>query len=385
MAAYVAAQVPNAPPRPNCRSLSGPGSCDWKTANGVGPGVRVVLSDRTGGHEQSKTYLREALTRLSEKYGFTLTRIASLNDITEAYLRNAKVIIFSNGDGDSGGSIPNATVRARVEDFVKQKGWGMIMIHAACSFVSSWSFNRQACVQGYNHHNNSGTSATLYAENRIVDGVGHGRANPHTSFFLAGLPDSVRMSDEWFTWSAAPRTTTHVDSVPIANLNMLLRMNEASLPSPAAPTYGIDHDLMWTHTQGKGITIYQSFGHDNVYLQDGTDHGFGDSLRLAYGDSLLWREIRYAAKDWDTVSSVTSVASRIHSRFGLSDNSGSISLSFGDAPRVSVRVIDITGRQIYSRTFAGERSAEIRGLQRGVYWVRIASGSQSESHKVSLY
>jgi hypothetical protein len=380
LAACVIAQVPNAPPRPSCTSLTGPGSCDWKATNGVGPGVRVVLSDRTGGHEQSKMYLREALTRLSVKYGFTLTRIESLNDITDTYLQNAKVIIFSSGDGTSGGSIPNATVRTRVEKFVKESGWGLIMIHAACAFIKSWPFQEQACVQQYNHMNGAGTSATILAENRVLDGIGHGRVNPHTAFLLAGLPDSVRMTDELYTWIQAPRTTAQVGDVAIKNLTMLLRMNESSLLAgiaPANPTFGTDHHLMWTHTQGNGITIFQSLGHDNIYTQDG--------VRRAYGDSLLWREIRYAAKDWDTISAPTAISSQIRSRFSLSGVSGSILLSLGNTPHVSVSITDIAGRQVYAHAFHGEKTAEIKGLKRGIYFVKLAAGGMQETGKITLY
>jgi hypothetical protein len=380
LAACVIAQAPNAPPRPACTSLTGPGSCDWKATNGVGPGVRVILSDRTGGHMQSKLDLREALTRLSVKYGFTLTRIDSLNDITDDHLQNAKVIIFSNGDGTNGGSIPNATVRTRVEKFVKESGWGMIMIHAACAFIGNWPFQEEACVQQYNHSYPSGTTTTIHAENRVVDGVGHGRANPYTAFFLAGLPDSVRMTDEWFTWVKAPITTSQVGDVSITNLSMLLRMNESSLPvgtPPTNPTFGTDHHLMWTHTQGNGITIFQSFGHDNTYTQDG--------VRRAYGDTLLWREIRYAAKDWDTVSPVSVLAPRLHTRFDLSENTGSITLAFESASHVTVDIVDVAGKQVYSHAYAGETSAEIKGLKRGVYFVKIASGLKRETCKITLY
>ena len=166
------------------------------------PGRELKRSDKSGGNAQSKTYLFNALTRLSQQYGFTLTRINDLNDITEAYLQNAKVIIFSNGNGTSGGSIPADSVKRRVEDFVQVRGWGMIMIHMACAFITTWPFQEQACVQQDIHHNPSGTPATVHAENRIVGGVGHGRANPYSSFFLAGLPDSVPMSDKWLTWSS---------------------------------------------------------------------------------------------------------------------------------------------------------------------------------------
>jgi hypothetical protein len=126
------AQGPAAPPRPACSQTGeGPGACRWNLENGLGPGTRVVLSDATGGHTQGKKFLREALDRLSRQYGFTLTRIDSLNGITEAELSDAKVLIFSNGDGDLGRSIPSTAVRARVEDFVMQRGWGILAAHAA--------------------------------------------------------------------------------------------------------------------------------------------------------------------------------------------------------------------------------------------------------------
>jgi hypothetical protein len=377
--AWSSAQIPVAPERPDCTALSGLGACDWKATNGVGPGVRVVLSDRTGGHAKSKEYLRDALTRLSEKYGFTLTRIDSLNDITDDYLRNAKVIIFSSGDGTSGGSIPDATVRARVENFVKERGWGMIMIHSACSFIATWPFQEQACVQQQNQHLASGTMGTISAENRTVNGVPHGRANPYTSFFLAGLPDTVRMSEEWFIWKEAPIATTQVGGVSLANLTMLFRLKAAGNSAGGSPpaAIGEDHDVMWTHTQGKGITIHNSMGHDDMYQQD--------SIQGAFGDSLLWREIRYAAKDWDTVSPVSVLAPRFQARFGLSGKSGSITLSFAGASRVTVDIVDVAGQRVYSHAYVDGGSVEIKGLKRGIYFVHIASGQGRETRKVTLF
>lgn len=374
LATWAAAQVPNAPARPTCTTEN---PCDWKKTNGLGAGVRVVLSDKTGGHQQSKTYLFNALTRLSQQYGFTLTRINDLNDITDAYLQNAKVIIFSNGDGTSGGSIPNDAVKTRVENFVKQSGWGMIMIHAACAFISTWPFQQQACVQQYNHHNNSGTQATIYVENKTVSGAAHGRANPYSSFLLAGLPDSVRMSDEWYTWSAAPISTNQVGGVTITNKIMLLRANEGSFSS-ATPTYGADHHLAWTHTQGNGITIFNSIGHDDTYQQDGT--------RRAYGDTLLWRQLRYAAKDWEVKTTTSLVSSSIRPEFDLAGKNGTISLSFpAGAAQVNVGVFDVTGKQVYARSFSGEKSAEITGMKRGVYFVKVSSNRNQETRKISLY
>lgn len=377
----IPAEVPDAPKRSCCALFSWGSSCDWYRTNGVGPGTRVILSDRSGGHAQSKTYLYNALTRLSQQYGFTLTRIKDVNDITDAYLQNAKVIIFSNGDGDEGGSIPSDTVRARVESFVKKSGWGMIQIHAACSMVKSWPFQRQACVQQRFAHQNSGTSAKVIAENRVVDGVGHGRANPYTSFLLAGLPDTLPMSDEWLTWEQAPIATADVDGAPLTEVNMLLRLDENNMAwsgqaVPAVnPKYGADHHLIWTHTQGNGIVIYNSMGHDDTYQQDGT--------RRAFGDTLLWREIRYAAKDWGSYGPCPPIVSLLRSHSHPSGNEGSLSLAFGTGSKVSVDIVDIAGRRVYSRIFAGDQPAKIEGLHRGVYFVHLASGGNRETRRVS--
>jgi hypothetical protein len=251
------------------------------------------------------------------------------------------------------------------------------MVHAACAFISNWPFQQQACIQQYNHHNNSGTAGTVYLENRTVSGTAHGRANPYTAFFLKDLPDSVRMSDEWYTWSSSPMTTNAVGGVQLVNKIMLMRLNESSVSGPVAPTYGQDHDLAWTHTQGKGITIYQSIGHDDTYQQDGT--------RRAYGDSLLWRQLRYLAKDWQAVGPVNAISSTLRSKFNIAGNTGSISLNFEGAPRVSVSVVDVAGHQVYSRTFNGEKSAEIQGLKRGIFFVKIAAGKETQTSKVTLY
>lgn len=375
--AAVSAQFPAAPPRPVCTALAGKGSCDWKAENGVGPGVRVVLLEDAAGHVDSRAYLRNALGRLSRQYGFTLIRITDNDSLTDADLQDAKVIIFSNGDGDFGGSVPADSVKRRVEEFVRIRGGGLLLIHAACAYVSTWPFLQQACVQQFRLSSSyDGTEAYLHVENRVVDGKGHGRANPYSAFFLAGLPDSLVMKDEWYTWVKAPVATAEVGGVPVDGLNMLLRLNEGSL-NWTLPAFGMDHDLAWTHTQGNGITLFNSMGHTNIYPQSGS--------RPLYGDSLLWREIRYVAKDWDTVSSVAAIPSRARPRLVLAANAGSLSLSCEGAEAVSIRIRDITGRDVYSRSLSGGQSAEIRGLRRGVYFVGIASVFGRETRKVTLY
>lgn len=394
MAAMEGAFAQNAPARPTCTALTGTGSCQFRETNGLGPGTRVVLSDATGGHGQSKTYLRDALTRLSQKYGFTLTRISGLNDITDAYLQNAKVIIFSNGDGNLGGSIPDAAVRTRVENFVQTRGWGVMAVHAACAFIDTWPFMQDICVQQYFHHNGENTNATLYVEDSTYAGTGagsgaHGRKNPYSSFMLAGLPNTVAMTDEWYTWRGNPRTT-HQFNRTSNNKIMLLAAEETSY-SPVAPTYPRQHYLNWTHTMGpaNGIAVYNSIGHVNTYAQ----------AQRAYGDTLLWRQLRYVAKDW-CVNGTTPVdqggctgptnaklffKTQARKTGDVSAASGSIAVTLSEPGNYRVSVTDIRGRQVFAAKAGGPRTLEARNLDRGLYFVKVASGLSSETRKVSLH
>ena len=71
--------------------------------------------------------------------------------------------------------------------------------------------------------------------------------------------------------------------------------------------------------------------------------------------------------------------------FGLIGKHGILSLSLDGASRVSVIVTDLAGKQVYSRTWAGEKAVAIPGLKRGVYLVRLVSGRESETRRITLY
>lgn len=363
------AQAPMAPPRPVCTKFGAEiGACRWNPVNGLGPGTSVVLSDGTGPRAQSKLYFREALARLSATYGFTITHPSRLNDITEKELSGAKVLILSNGDGTIGGSIPTEAIQARVENFVMQRGWGILAVHAACAFVDTWPFLQDVCVQQYNHQTPSGTKAAVYVENRTVDGQGHGRQNPFTSFLLEGLPDTVKgLADQWFTWRGNPRTT-HQFNRESKNKIMLLALDEQSFSS-APPLYPDEHYVAWTHTLGPadGIAFHFSPGEANVYTQ-GT---------RAYGDTLLWRMLRYAAKDWCQIGQpgcdqVTGLkAAHAAGQQRIVSKAGMLFISGGPSGIQSVTVFDMDGRRIPAAQGAGAGEWVVAGLKSGLYFVQF--------------
>jgi hypothetical protein len=112
--------------------------------------------------------LEQAVTRLSEKYGFEALITRNVQDFTEANMANAKVIIFSSNDNQQ---MPTGAVRERVEAFVEERGWGFINYHAACAFINEWTWLQDACIQQYFHHNASMTQGDLVVEDRTVGGV----------------------------------------------------------------------------------------------------------------------------------------------------------------------------------------------------------------------
>ncbi len=288
----------DAPPRPECTESV---PCEFNEVSELGAGARVILFDHgNGGHGGAAGRLFNSLNELSQEKGFILTRKSNAwSNLSDAELSNAKVIIYSSSDGDVGGSIPNTATRDRVESFVKERGWGLLMIHAACAFISSWPFLQDACIQQYNHHNPSGTPATHYIENGTFDGEAHGLANPYTNFLLKDIDERVQMQDEWYTWRGNPRTSHENGpqrNAQIQNRIMLTALDETTYNSPD-PKYPGQHYTAWTHTMGNGIVIYNSIGHDDLWRINADSHG----------KELLWRQLRYVAKDWGPAATLEKV------------------------------------------------------------------------------
>jgi hypothetical protein len=125
---------------------------------------------------------------------------------------------------------------------------------------------------------------------------------------------------------------------------------------------------------GQGISLYNSIGHD----EDTYTAGAG------MGDSLLWRFIRYAAKDWERPLSTRGSVVKARGSAGVGSGPGSLAVTFADPDRNDVTVSDISGRRVFARTYTGESGAEIPGLQRGIYYVRVASKASQEVKQVRI-
>jgi hypothetical protein len=301
-------------------------------------------------------------------------------------LVNTKVVIMNNGDGDVLKPGPN---RKALEDFQQVHGWGVIWIHAACAFISNgWPFGQQSCVQQYYYHEVSGTIRRMFMDSGTATNPNQGIRNPQSEFLLRDLPGwsgkrTLQMMDEFFCFRAPARNTPGV--------NVLFGYDHGSGRAPEGCPDAADtseaasqnHNMVWTHAMGKGISIYNSWGHDeSAYTGSGN-----------MGDSLLWRFIRYAAKDWCVAGSgepgcdAPTEVRRIQAApaaYALRRN-GSISLSIPDAGPFTAVVSDLRGAAVGTGSGSGPARWEIAGLRPGLYLVRIRGQGKESLRRIMAH
>lgn len=378
-----AQSVPNAPDVPDCSMKDGKSDCRFKEQMSGTPtsvvGNRVILFNRsaTGGHGTSRNYIAAALQRLATKYGFTATVTENPSIFTNANLANTKVVIMSNGDGDV---VPGGANRNALENFQQVNGWGVIWIHAACAFITSgWPFGQQSCVQQYFHHNSAGTPRRVFIDSGTTASPNHGIKNPQTEFMLRNLPGysnnrTISMPDEYYCFRAPARNTQGVNVLLGYDRSSGVAVNGCPDANSTSVTASQNHNLAWSRFMGKGITIYNSIGHDEATYTSNS----------GAGDSLLWRFIRYAAKDWEKTPPVSFIAEAKKKVLDHSTTSGTLAISFIHSGRNAVLVSDVSGKRVFAKTFDGVERAEIPNLKRGIYYVKVASPKGNEVKQVRI-
>jgi hypothetical protein len=388
--------IPTAPPVPVC-SWDGSGmhsTCRFKEAMAGTPtslaGHRVILFDysKSGGYASARISLQEAAARLAARYGFTVTETQDPAIFSSPELADAKVVIMSNGEGDV---IAPGANRTALEEFQQVKGWGVLWIHEACAFITSaWPFGQKSCVQLFYSHDPTGTVRRMFIDSGTADKPEQGIRNPQSEFLLRALPGwggkrSLEMADEWNCFQAPARNTEgvnvlfgydHGSGLPLVN-----NCPEANDSSEAASQ---NHNMVWTHKMGDGISIYNSWGGTVPSVYTGNGH---------MGDSLLWRFLRYAAKDWCVSGSGEpgcDEAMPVRGSHALpallpKDEEGRITLSLPGPGRFAVSVWDMAGRRVASETAIGPAQLAVPGLRRGQYLVRVSGDGVSQVNRIMVY
>jgi hypothetical protein len=201
---------------------------------------------------------------------------------------------------------------------------------------------------------------------------------------------------------------------------MLLWLDENTVPGPVDPLFGPDHDLVWTHTMGRGIVIYNSTAHDDLYQQD--PEGFGDEF--------LWRSIRYVAQDWSGgILGCTDPLAENYNPLATKDDSsctyaaccgteGYVEydpfcqqhddaacitagigrkamqraveitpdlVSVGINTPHTIRIANVTGESIFAQSSSGAREYQLNDLEAGIYFIEVTASGISKKGKIIRY
>jgi type 1 glutamine amidotransferase len=146
--------------------------------------------------------------------------------------------------------------KAALEAYIRAGG-GFVGVHAAADAEYGWSFYHELLGATFLGHGPP-VAATLLIEDA---------AHPATRT----LPNPWVRYDEWYDFTASPRSTAHV----------LVSLDEASYPNNPAPMG--DHPIVWCKTIGAGRAFYTGLGHDV------------DAFRDPDVQRHLWGGILYAA------------------------------------------------------------------------------------------
>lgn len=409
----------------------------------------VLLYDKAPGHANGRNALRRSLARTAQQYGFRLDTSQVSGYINDSTLAGVDIVVFSNGDADVLGPRTSVATLA-MERFVYEQGGALLMVHAANAFLVCGSspyqnpshgpepatfcaFLARASARQYYHHQPAGTPVTVY-----VDSVGageipphgslggtppvppaavtaHGIRNPETRNIFTGLPRTwTGLEDEWYEFRFSPRligdiphTVAHLDSTEYieGQINVLLSIDERS-HDWGGQRMG-DHPIVWTRKMGKGLAAVNNAGHDDVYVQN-------DSVMEKFNGRLL----RYLARDfvgcmdpayaeYNPEASVTllsagfddpepcktavSLRPRLEAHQAgyavLAGAARRIRVALPQAGRHEIRVTDVSGETVFSRTVAGDGTAvESPALRPGIYFVRILGpGNARLVERVDLY
>lgn len=374
-----------------CLGLAGKGFAQAPAYNGNIK--KIVLFDYSvpNGHPTSRQFIRDCYTRLQKLYGFNLVMLGQQQQaqLTATVLQGAQILVFSDGDGDV---LPPGDQRTAVEDFVQNQGKSVLMIHAAAAYVNNWQFLKDAAVQQYWTHAPDGTQGTVY-----TDTMGLNRAE--TKNIMKGIAARQTFKDEWYSFHASARLTPGVI--------VLLSADEKSFtPSDAMP----DHPEAWTHHMGKGLAMYESMGHADVWTGNGATPN-GGSMQ-----AMLWNMNRYLGHDfagcmdstyaeYNPDASVAKLnASDANPCVTLKNPVSNVRLDIRSVPnaaapriqrgglsfilpvtgngRYTVRLLNTRGREVYAAQATGPSQLEVPVAKLGIYYAEITpvgSGSKSGS------
>src|SRR5262245_45768764 len=199
--------------------------------------IRVTMLTATAGfRHDSIAVARETMTTLAARSGgaFAVSAADDVTSMTPALLSSTDVLMFALTSGE----LPfSATQKDAIVSFVNNGG-GFIGVHSATDTLYDWpDYGR--IVGAYFKEHPWTREATIMVEDR---------AHP----IHAGLPATLRLNEEYYTFRQNPRPSVHV----------MLSLDAGSVGADG------DYPLAWTQAIGRGRSYYNALGHFDATWRD---------------------------------------------------------------------------------------------------------------------
>jgi type 1 glutamine amidotransferase len=192
---------------------------------------RVLLFSKTTGFRHDS--IAAAIRALEAKAAARRWQISATEDATwfdDTRLDGFDVVVFLMSTGD----VLDERQQAAFERFIR-KGRGWVGVHSASDTEYGWPWYGELVGAYFSAH-----PAIQPARLRVE------RPNQLPT---RGLPAVWQRTDEWYSFSANPRSKVHV----------LISLDESSY-APAAIAMG-DHPIAWYHAHDGGRAFYTALGH----------------------------------------------------------------------------------------------------------------------------
>lgn len=339
-----------------------PASAQTKPPESATKVKKVLLYNKIGGwvHVDGSADVKTVMTRLAAKKGFQLTQLADDGSITLDFLKGFQVIVWNNNT-NGGSSVPSSSARTAVLNYVNQGG-GWLLIHGAGDHGDSWAELRSAMGTKFTTHGAQG------AAEAVIDNAA--KQHPELKFAVEGLPATIRLTDEWYSFNNTVRAISGV--TVIATARAVSGANGVIVP--LADGSG-DFTYIWARQMQQGRLVYNAIGH-------------GQNQLMAQGDSVVpkiyWENLRYLAGDYAVTTSIN--AETVRNGLTISRGSENMRLEMPLTGSVQVRLFNLSGVKVWESTLPASTS-EIsldEGIKAGVYQLEARSGKSIAHQRIVL-
>src|SRR6478752_3678399 len=197
---------------------------------------KVLLFTQTTGfrHTEGIAAGIAQIQALGAAHNFTVDQTEDSTKFTSANLAQYKTVIFLSTTSPNVAAMFNASQQAALKTYI-EAGGGYFGIHAASDANYDWDWYGQL-VGAYFKQHPAIQPVKLLVEDKV-----------HPS--MAGLGDTIDLTDELYDFRANPR----------ANVHVLASLDQASY---TGSTMGNDHPIAWCQDFDGGRSAYNALGHD---------------------------------------------------------------------------------------------------------------------------